>query len=335
MVVVTGRLLKVVQPQPVRVEQVPLGVVLVKVLCQVLPPVALRPQVPLLLVFLRVNVERVRVESRARVARLDAHVWRVLQLRQRLEELLLGLQKHGGSVLVLHVGDGDVQLVVGGVIVHVLVPGHRVRDWLVGQLGCLIRPAARHIAHGVTAAAQHEHRDAEALDVLEARRVPTDRQIPAADPVARQRVGAAAQHHRRRLEVLHHLVHDRDEDALVSRVVHSRQQRKVERVVLAGLGTQVVGMPSAGEEVAARLMEGECHDAVGEVEGLLDAVAVVDVNVHVQHARVYLEQLQDGQHDVVDVAEARRLALLGVVQPARPVQHDVRAALVDARSARD
>jgi hypothetical protein len=55
------------------------------------------------------------------------------------------------------------------------------------------------------------------------------------------------------------------------------------------------------------------HDPVGEVEGLLDAVPVVDVDVDVQHARVHLEQLQDGQHDVVHVAEARGLALLGVV----------------------
>jgi hypothetical protein len=33
----------------------------------------------------------------------------------------------------------------------------------------------------------------------------------------------------------------------------------------------------------------------------------------VQHAGVVLQQLQDGQHNVVDVAEARRLGLLGVV----------------------
>lgn len=46
---------------------------------------------------------------------------------------------------------------------------------------------------------------------------------------------------------------------------------------------------------------------VGEVERLLDPIAVVDVDVDVQHTRVVFEQLQDGQHQVVDVAEARRL----------------------------
>jgi hypothetical protein len=36
-----------------------------------------------------------------------------------------------------------------------------------------------------------------------------------------------------------------------------------------------------------------------------------------------LEQLQDAQDDVVDVAEARALRLLGVVQAAGPVDRDV------------
>jgi len=36
-------------------------------------------------------------------------------------------------------------------------------------------------------------------------------------------------------------------------------------------------------------VKGCSHDAVGGVEGLLDAVAVVDVNVDVQHALVLPE----------------------------------------------
>jgi len=41
-----------------------------------------------------------------------------------------------------------------------------------------------------------------------------------------------------------------------------------------------------------------------------------------------LEQLEDGQHDVVDVAEPRGLGLLGVVESAGPVDGDVRLLLV-------
>lgn len=41
-----------------------------------------------------------------------------------------------------------------------------------------------------------------------------------------------------------------------------------------------------------------------------------------------LEQLEDGQDDVVDVAETRGLRLLGVVESAGPVDGDVRLLLV-------
>jgi hypothetical protein len=79
----------------------------------------------------------------------------------------------------------------------------------------------------------------------------------------------------------------------------------------------------------------ERHDAVARVEGLLDAVAVVDVDVDVEHALVVLEQLEDAEHAVVHVAEARGLALLGVVQAAGPVDADVGLLAVEARGAAD
>jgi len=96
--------------------------------------------------------------------------------------------------------------------------------------------------------------------------------------------------------------------------------------------------PVRGKKAAGRVVrrvEREGHDAVGEVEGLFDAVAVVDIDVDVQHAVVHLQQLEDRQHDVVRVAESRCLAALRVVEPSGPVDDDVGAALVEARRARD
>lgn len=59
----------------------------------------------------------------------------------------------------------------------------------------------------------------------------------------------------------------------------------------------------------------------------------MDVNVDVQNAIVAFEQLEDAEDDIVYVAEARRLALLGVVQPARPVDGDIRLLAVELRGA--
>ena len=55
-----------------------------------------------------------------------------------------------------------VQLVVWRVVVHVLVPGHRVRNRLARQIGRLVGPAPGDVAHGVATAPQHQHRDAKA-----------------------------------------------------------------------------------------------------------------------------------------------------------------------------
>src|SRR3970282_2585313 len=56
------------------------------------------------------------------------------------------------------------------------------------------------------------------------------------------------------------------------------------------------------------------------VEGELDAVAVVGVDVHVAYLPAAAAQLRDGQHRVVDIAEARGALGHGVVQPAREVE---------------
>ena len=66
-------------------------------------------------------------------------------------------------------------------------------------------------------------------------------------------------------------------------------------------------------------MEADSHDSVGVVEGFFDSVSMMDVDVEVKHARVHLEQLQDAEDDVVDVAETAGLCLLGVVETAHPV----------------
>ena len=75
-------------------------------------------------------------------------------------------------------------------------------------------------------------------------------------------------------------------------------------------------------------MKGDRHDAIGRVKGFLDAVAVVDVNVDVEHALVVFEELERCEYDVVDVAEAGCLALFGVMEAAGPVDADVGLAVV-------
>ena len=80
---------------------------------------------------------------------------------------------------------------------------------------------------------------------------------------------------------------------------------------------------AGAREVFSEFVEGGSHDTVRGVEGLLDAITVVNVNVNVKHALVVLEELQNGQHAVVDVAKSGGLALLSMVQAAGPVDDNV------------
>ena len=81
-------------------------------------------------------------------------------------------------------------------------------------------------------------------------------------------------------------------------------------------------LPRPGKELP-KLMQRKRHDPISRIERLLDPVAVVAVDVDVEHARDAPEELEDAEHDVVDVAEARGFALFGVVEAAGPVYGDV------------
>ena len=63
-------------------------------------------------------------------------------------------------------------------------------------------------------------------------------------------------------------------------------------------------IPSAWKEGVPKLVEGAGEYTVSCEKGLLHAIPMVHINVDVQHTPVVLEQLQDGQHNVVHVAEA-------------------------------
>lgn len=119
----------------------------------------------------------------------------------------------------------------------------------------------------------------------------------------------------------------------ITQIVNALFQRYVHGVISADVRTDLVHVAGAGEKPIAVLVERHGHDAVGEVKRLLDAVAVVHVDVDVQHAGMVLEQLQYGDDDVVDVTEARGLELLGVVQAAGPVDGDVATVLVQLHRA--
>ena len=82
-------------------------------------------------------------------------------------------------------------------------------------------------------------------------------------------------------------------------------------------------------------MERNRHDTVGGVKGLLDAITVMDVYVDVNDALMIFKKFENGDDDVVDVAETRRLGLFGVMKSSGPVDGDVGLLFVQFHSPGD
>jgi hypothetical protein len=99
----------------------------------------------------------------------------------------------------------------------------------------------------------------------------------------------------------HDCLNDGLEDVSVGIVCYAVAKRKVDRVILAGAHTDIAKLASTGE-VLAVLVEGYGHDAIGGVEGFLDTIAVVDVNVDVQNALLVSQKLDNAEDDVCEIS---------------------------------
>ena len=204
-------------------------------------------------------------------------------------------------VLVVHVVRRYVHLELGAVVLHVLVVRQQRIDLDARRDRRLVRPHARHVARRVAAAADDEQRQAERLDEGDAVGVSAHRQIEAAELILGQRVGAALQHDRAWTVPIHDRLNDRPEDEFVRVIVDAVAQRHVDRVVLPAPDAPILDVARAREEVA-ELVQRAGHHAVRRAERLLDAVAVMDVDVDVEDALVYTEQLENAEHDVCESA---------------------------------
>lgn len=66
-------------------------------------------------------------------------------------------------------------------------------------------------------------------------------------------------------------------------------------------------------EVLAELVERASHDPIRRVKCFFDTITVVTVNVNVEHARYRAQKFENGEDNIVDVAEARRFSFLRVM----------------------
>jgi hypothetical protein len=127
--------------------------------------------------------------------------------------------------------------------------------------------------------------------------MPLHTEVEASEPIARQAVASTLQHDRIRFVVFHDGADDWLECALVCLVGDTVTEREVDGVVLSVSDSNVAQLSGAGE-VFAIFMKGNGHDAVGGIECLFYAIAVVHINVNVEDALVEAEKFDDSEDNI-------------------------------------
>lgn len=110
-----------------------------------------------------------------------------------------------------------------------------------------------------------------------------DREIEAPEAIAPERVGAALQDDGRGLIRRNSGLHDALEERDIRLVVDAVLKRDIEGEVFAKRMADFVDVARPREEVGRVLVKRDGENAVGVVEGLLNTVAVVNVDVDVEN----------------------------------------------------
>lgn len=115
--------------------------------------------------------------------------------------------------------------------------------------------------------------------------MPFHAQIKASQPIAGQTIATALQDNRVRVVELHDARYYGFEDRFVRRVVYAIAHREVDCVVFSRADADISQLAGA-REILAVFVEGYRHDSIRRVKGFFDAVAVVDIDVDVEHTLV-------------------------------------------------
>ena len=229
----------------------------------------------------------------------------------------------GVEILLLVDFEVDLAALLGIVVVENILLGNVVANLGAQHQPRLVGPAPRHVLNRVTASSQQHHRQPEALHEGQQLGMALDGQIEMAQFVLGEGVSSALDDQHIWDIGVHDFLHDLTEELDVGHIGHARLEGDVDCVVFAMVLADGIEGAGSREEVLVVFVEADGHDAVGVVESLLYPVPVVNVNVQVQHPRVHLQQLQNAQNYVVDVAETTRLCFFAVVETSRPVYHNV------------
>lgn len=119
-------------------------------------------------------------------------------------------------------------------------------------------------------------------------------QIQSPQQIISNWISSQLQYYSSRSILGHNLIHHSFEQLLIWVIVYASFKWYIQWVILAFSFSNRIDAACAWEEVSLILMETDSHHSVCQVEGLLNAIAVMHININIQHSSVNFKQLQDG-----------------------------------------
>ena len=158
--------------------------------------------------------------------------------------------------------------------------------------------------------------------------MPANIEIKASKTITTERICTALEDNGSRLVNLYARSDDIFKELAVHFIFYTIVQGNVEGVVRARVGgvrwAGGIQTTSAREKVLLIIfMKRDGQNTISRPKGLFYPVTVVNIDVYIEYTRMVEEQLENGENNIIDIAEARCFRLFGVVKAAGPIYCNV------------
>mmetsp|Transcript_5431 Transcript_5431/g.7907 ORF Transcript_5431/g.7907 Transcript_5431/m.7907 type:complete len:239 (+) Transcript_5431:439-1155(+) len=221
-----------------------------------------------------------------------------------------------------------MQAKVRSVVFKVIIVWYFVRNFLLQKYGRLVCPASRHVAYGVSPTTQYQCWHVKGFHVFDAFGMSLQTEVETTQSISRETICPALQNDRSRSVYGHNFIKDRFEYSFVGIICHTPGEGCIYAKSRALSSPHILDMSRTRKEVTV-LVKREGHDSICAVECLFDTIAVMNVNIDIEHACVNLEKFEYGEHDIIDVTKAGSFGFFGMMKSPRPIDGNVRLIVVE------
>ena len=198
-------------------------------------------------------------------------------------------------------------------------------DILLSNQTSLIGPASWHICQCITTSSSEDHRTVILHDSLQNSTVSFAAQSKPAESIPNQGVSSTLDKNTVGHKGLQNSLKNALEYKIISLISAALLKRNINLKVGAQSSSIFLDLASPRIEILDLiiLMKRQSKNSIGVLKGLLDSIPMMDVYVYIEDSIESGKEILNTVDDIIDVAEAGRLVLLGMMESSHPVYNFV------------